>query len=214
MKRFRAITVATFLSAAAAAAVSFVPSDAHASVSIAVLFDELVERASAASVVTPIEQRGVWENGRIYTYSRVHIDSAVAGALPEETWVRTMGGVVGKIGQTVDGEAVLTVGRPSLLFLQPVDAANAPAGSSKSATFEVTARAQGQFPIKLDEHKVPRFIRAFAVGVTMPPPPARIAKYQMMRTGAVPLAAEVLHERTVEEAKREIAAAWSRLHAK
>jgi hypothetical protein len=212
MKRFRAAFAATFLSVAAAGAASLITSDAQASVSIAILFDELVRDATGAAVVTPVEQRSVWENGRIYTYTRVHVDSNVAGSVPNDAWVQTMGGAVGKIGQLVEGEAVLTVGRPSLLFLQPhID----PETKTATSTFVVTARAQGQFPVTLDEKKVPRLIHAHGVGALMPPSPDRVARVaQMRKGGGVPeLAQDVLHNRPVEEATREIALAWSRLHA-
>ena len=209
MKRLRALSVATLVSAGAiGATIAVAPTDARASVSIAILFDELVERASAASVVTPTEQHCVWEDGRIYTYSRVHVDKALAGAIPEDAWVRTLGGVVGKVGQSVDGEAVLTMGRPSLLFVQPV--------AAQPGTFEVTARAQGQFALAGGTAASPlsamRFVRAYGVGAVMPPGLDRIARIQKMRAGAVPLAAEVLHDRPVAEATREIQAAWVRLH--
>jgi hypothetical protein len=211
MKRLRAISAATLLGSSAAFAVcALAPTEAHASVSIAILFDELVERASAAGVVTPLEQHSVWEDGRIFTYTRVHVDAPLAGTVPEEAWVRTLGGVVGKIGQSVDGEAVLTVGHPSLLFVQPV--------AAQPGTFEVTARAQGQFALAgratgASSLEGMRFVRAHGVGVVMPPSPDRIARIQKMRAGVVPLAADVLHDRPVAEATRDIQAAWRRLHA-
>ena len=88
----------------------FVPTDAQASVSIAVGYDALVKDADSVGVVTPVESKSVWEEGRIYTYTRVKVEQGVAGELGTgaEGWVRTMGGVVGKIGQLVDGEPVFT----------------------------------------------------------------------------------------------------------
>jgi len=216
MKRVRAAVAATFLGISAISAASFTASDAHASVSIAILFDELVRDATAAAGVTPIEQNAVWEDGRIYTYTRVHVDSRVAGPLADdEVWIRTMGGVVGKIGQIVEGEAVLTVGRPSLLFLQPhVDFTT----KTPTGTWVVTARAQGQFPIALatgDKATGLKVIQAGGVGALMPPSAERIARMsQFHPSGDVPkLAQEVLHNRSVEDATREIAAAWTRVHA-
>ncbi len=178
-------------------ALAAIGKDARASVSIAVTFDALVRTSSAVAIVTPAEQRSLWENGRIYTYTRIHVDTPVAGELPAnaEAWVRTMGGVVGNIGQAVDGEPVLTVGRPSLLFLHP-----GPPGS-----YDVTARAQGQFAIRLDERRHPLLVKSNAVGALLapqPPPPP-----------GTTLAADVLHGRAVDDAVRDIGAAWSRLHA-
>jgi hypothetical protein len=184
---------------------------AGASVSIAVAFDQLVQQSSAVAVMTPLEQRSVWENGRIYTYTRVHADQSVAGDLATggEAWVRTMGGVVGHIGQQVDGEAVLTVGRPSVLFLRA-----GPPGS-----LEVVARAQGQFPVTLDDAKQLRLVRSSAVGVLLPAkaraPVPGTGKGNGPVAAAAPLvlAQEVLHNRPLDEGVREIGAAWKRLHA-
>ena len=55
--------------------------EAHASMSIAILFDELVRDSTAAAIVTPFEQKPVWEDGRIITYTHVHADRPVAGTL-------------------------------------------------------------------------------------------------------------------------------------
>jgi hypothetical protein len=169
--------------------------DACASVSIAVTFDALVRGSTAIVLATAVEQRSVWEGERIYTYSRVHVDKAVAGELKpdEEVWVRTMGGAVGKIGQSVDGEAGFTVGRPSLVFLR-----RDPAG-----TYVVTARAQGQFGLYIDEQRAVHVQKSNAMGALFPPkgPDANL-----------PLASDVIHGRALTDASKDIAAAWSRLH--
>ncbi len=197
--------------------------EAWASVSIAVVFDALVKESSAVALVTPVEQRSVWEDGRIYTYTRVRADRAVAGDLAggAEAWVRTMGGVVGKIGQLVEGEPVLTVGRPSLLFLRP----------GAAGTLEVTARAQGQFALMLDENKNQRLAKSSAVGVLLPPKAAQAgAEKTQVGAPASPaapggpvtaqassqvalLANEALHDKKLEDGLRDIGAAWKRLHA-
>src|SRR5579872_6119804 len=106
------------LIAASAACAALAASDARASVSIQVTWDSLLRESTAAAVVTPTDAQSVWENGRIYTYTHVHVDRAVAGELAtgSDAWVRTMGGIVGKIGQRVEGEAVLAPGHASLLF--------------------------------------------------------------------------------------------------
>jgi hypothetical protein len=181
---------------------------ARASVSVAVGFEALVKDSHAIAIVTPVEQKSVWEEGRIYTYTRVHADNGVAGVIAtgDEAWVRTMGGVVGHIGQLVDGEAVLTVGRPNLLFLH-----QGPPGA-----LEVTARAQGQYPITLDDTKTQRLIRSGAVGVLLPPKPGATAPKAPITgaTQAAPvLAQEMLHNKRVDDGLREIGAAWKRLHA-
>jgi hypothetical protein len=179
------------------AAVPVASHQAHASVSIAVTFDGLVRETSLAAVVTPIEQRAYWENGRIYTYTRVSVDRVVAGDAVTEVWIRTMGGIVGKIGQAVDGEAVLIVGRPSLLFLH----------AGPPGAMEVTARGQGQFPVVLDDKKATRVIRAGNVGALLAP------KSKTTQIAAPALAADVIHGRLLDDVARDVSSAFKRLHA-
>jgi hypothetical protein len=195
--------LAAFLAVSSPAALCLLRGEtaANASVSIAVTWDALLRDSSAAAVVTPTtEARSVWESGRIYTYTRVRIDRAVAGevATGDEAWVRTMGGIVGKIGQIVEGEAVLAPGRSSLLFLRPGDA----------GTFEVTARGQGQFPLVADsDSALPlRVVRSNAVGALLQPRP--VGPVVMPK-----LAADMLHGRSIDDAAKDIVAAWSRAHA-
>jgi hypothetical protein len=171
---------------------------AQASVSIAVALDELVARSSSVAMVTPFEARMLWEDGRIYTYTHVHVDTAVGGKLAQgdEPWVRTMGGVVNGTGQVVDGEAVLTTGRPALLFLHV-----GPPGA-----LEVTARGQGQYAIRLDEKQQPRLVQSSSAGGGIMP--------RLSTMKPLPLATEILHKRPVADGLRDIQAAWSRLHAR
>ena len=173
---------------------------AHASVSIAVTWDGLLKESSAAVVATPVESRSVWENGRIFTYTRVHVDRSIAGdiATGGDVWVRTMGGVVGKIGQIVEGEAVLAPAHASLLFLH-----TGPVGG-----FDVTARGQGQFPVVVDATGAapPKVVRSNSVGAIVAP------RLPTPATTQPRLAADVLHGRAVDDAARDIAAAWSAAH--
>lgn len=173
--------------------------DAHASVSIAVTWDTLLRGSTAAAVATPIDSRAAWENGRIYTYTRLRIDRSVAGALAtgDQAWVRTLGGVVDKIGQLVEGEAVFVPGQASLLFLR-----DAPAGF-----FVVTARGQGQFPVaEADAQHPARVVRSNSVGALLPPAVS-------VSSAAQRLAAEVVHNRPLDDVAIDIAAAWERTHA-
>jgi hypothetical protein len=178
--------------------------EARASVSIAVTFDALLRAASAVIVGTVGEQRAVWEGGRIYTYSRVHIDTAVAGELAEgsDVWVRTMGGIVGNVGQIVDGEAAFTVGRPSLLFLRRGSSPlPGPAGASH---FVVVGRAQGQFLIYADDASQLRVRASSAVGGLVPAAGA---------ASAGQLAADRIDGHAVTDAARDIALGWIRAHS-
>jgi hypothetical protein len=180
--------------------------DASASVSIAIPFDSLVRVSTAAALVTPVTQTSSWQGGRIFTYTDVHVDQSVAGeTLPETVTVRTMGGDVGTIGQAVEGEAVLTVGRPSLLFLHP--SAPLPGDTSgltsHPATYAVTARAQGQFPVVADAQGELRVRRSSGIGALVAP----------KGVGQPVLAGEALHGAKVGDAKTAIAQVWSRVHA-
>jgi hypothetical protein len=178
--------------------------DAHASVSIQVTWDALLHDSTAAVVATPIETRSVWENGRIYTYAHLRVDRAVAGELAAggDPWVRTMGGVVGKVGQLVDGEPVLAPGQTSLLFLHP-------APRLEGAAFVVTARGQGQFPLvaDADPKAPPHLVRSSSAGALVPPrAPGPVP--------APPMAADVVHGRLVDDVARDVVAAWDRTHAR
>jgi hypothetical protein len=176
--------------------------DAKASVSIAVSWDALLGASTAAAIVSPAESHAVWEGGRIYTYTRVHVDRSIAGDLStgSDTWIRTRGGTVGHVGQQVEGEASLAVGS-SLVFLRPA--------ATSSSSYEVTARAQGQFPVTAaDDPSAPAHVApSRGCGMLVPraiPTPQLPAK----------LASEVLANRTVDDAAGAIAAAWSSAHAR
>lgn len=184
---------------AASALVAVTPTPpAYASVSIAISFDDLVHESVAAVVVTPESARTVWEDGRIITYTLAHVDTLVAGSVAgaQEIWVRTRGGDIGHVGQAVEGEAVLTTGRATLLFVR--------APNVHAATpYVVTARAQGQFPVAADGDGTLRVYASDAVGLLMPKAP------QTANPGPPrPLAGEVLHGHTLTDAKATIAHAW------
>lgn len=122
-------------------------SAAWATVARSVALAELVQKSQLVATATPLEAHSRWEDfggqRRIVTYTRVRVDSRVAGTdLGSEVLVRTLGGEVGNIGQVVDGEAVLEIGQPSLLFFAP----------GYDGVLGVTAMAQGQFPIRADDH--------------------------------------------------------------
>jgi hypothetical protein len=185
------------LCAALAAPLSFAAGhDARASVSIAITFDGLLRSSSAVVIGTPVEQVSIWEAGRIYSYSRLHVDSPIAGELhgDDDVWVRTMGGIAGGVGQIVEGEAALTVGRPTLLFMF----------RSPEGPYVVTGRAQGQFGLYTDEQKQLRVRKSVVVGALLPPKGAE---------ESAPPAGEMMTGRAVTEAARDIATAWGRTHA-
>jgi len=190
--------IATMTEAIAATTLS---GDARASVSIAVTWEGLLHEATAAAVLTPLESLAAWEGGRIYTYTRMRVDRVITGELAtnSDAWVRTMGGVVGKIGQIVEGEAMFADGQPSLLFLR----------AGPLGTLEVTARGQGQFPVVAASAIGPaHVVRNRAAGMLFAP------QQVVISSRATRLAADVLHGRSVDDAASEVAADWSSIHAR
>jgi len=170
---------------------------ALASVSIAVTWDNLLKQSSAAIIGTPIDASAAWQPDHIYTSTRVKVSRVIASAapLPSEITVRTMGGIVGDVGQRVEGEPALQPGQPCLLFLH----------AGPGGTFEVTARAQGQYLVVSDASKTPvQMLRAIEAGAVVLP-----------QAGApIVLARQALHERPAEDAVRDIVASWGTLHAR
>ncbi len=174
--------------------------EARASVSVAVLFDDLVQKAIAVAVVTPVEQRGVVEDGRIVTYTHLRVERRVAGSIAADVWVRALGGAVGRIGQIVEGQPLFDMGQPALVFVRPYKSA---VDGAPSDAWSVVEAAQGEFPIVKGAGPEPRLSSPKDVGALVPParPP-----------GDARFARDLLVDRTLEEAAHEIAAAWTRLH--
>ena len=176
-------------------------SPADASVSLAVSFDQLVHDSSAVAVATATEAQIVWENGRIVTYTHLHVDRAVAGNLHvnDAPWVASLGGIIGTTGQVVDGEPTLHVGMPYLLFLRPDTTAT-------SGTFIVTARAQGQFHLQVANAKSPvKVMRNPGVGEIL-----------LMKSsgGATPKAAvDQIADRPIDDVAKDVSTAWTKSHA-
>lgn len=182
---------------------------AHASVSIAAAYEPLVSASDAVVVVLAAEHMSQWEDGKIYTYTKVRIEDSVAGNLGagSETWVRTRGGTVGNIGQIVDGEPVFANKSRSLLFLR----------KGPQSSFEVSARAQGQYPVTKDERSGRvKLIRSSSVGVLFPAKRAQVTKSSQVgitNASEVPpvTAADMLHNRPLDEAIRLLSQDWKRL---
>lgn len=192
---------------AACAGVLGLAAVAAASVSLPVPWEALLRESTASVIVSSRESTAVWEGGRICTYTHVHVDRAIAGELKTggDTWVRTLGGVVGEVGEIVDGEPVFSPGRASLVFLRP----------SVSGAYDVTARGQGQFPVVAgnDAARSPTLTRSHTVGFLL----NRGALAWSPSAGAGPaapvLAADMLHGRLVDEAAHDVVSAWAATHA-
>jgi hypothetical protein len=188
------------------AAVAF-GSSADASVSIAVSFDQLVHDSSAVTVATATEAQIVWENGRIVTYTHLHVDRALAGNLKvnDAPWVASLGGIIGTTGQVVDGEPTLHVGMPYLVFLRPDPSATA-------GTLMVTARAQGQFHLQVanTSSKV-LVVRNPGVGEILPMKPAVSTSGGATTTPKT--AVDQIADRPIDDVAKDISIAWAKSHA-
>lgn len=172
--------------------------DAEASTAIAYTLEELIDAAPSVVVAKALERESKWEkvgdSKRIVTYTKLEIASAILGAAPKTVWVRTLGGVVGKIGQQVAGEARFQVGRTSVVFL-----AQAPTGITV-----VAGAAQGHYPAVADDtaeaDEAPVRLRVSpSLGKIIERPGPRITALQRLVGRSVPDAVT-----TIREAKAEL----------
>jgi hypothetical protein len=117
----------------------------------AVSLPNLVARSTRIARGLPLEAAATFETigntQHIVTYTRFRIDDLIDGGPPaSEIWVRTLGGRKDKLGEIVHGEADLVLNEACLVFI----AANA------DGVDEVTAMAQGHYPIVNDASGTPR----------------------------------------------------------
>ena len=202
--RYRALSVALLVAAPLAIGVSpraplEGPRSAEASVAVLISLEDLTAASAYVVVATAGEQRSAWEETpsgrRIVTYTRLAVDRSVDGPAEKELWVRTLGGVVDNIGQSVSGEAQLTGGSRSMLFL-----ARVPSG------LVVTAMAQGHYPVvdgeKTSNTTSPRLAESPDAGMLLP------------RRGPTISARERLVGLTLDEAVLAVQHARAVIHAK
>jgi hypothetical protein len=130
----------------AAVAAPWVTRPAQAGVAKGLRLEELVARSAHVLRATPLDAYSEWsrfgKERRIVTYTRIRVDDPLReGDSPDsELLVRTLGGVVGTIGQVVHGEATLILGEPCVAFLKPM----------RDGVLGVTAMAQGHYPLRAD----------------------------------------------------------------
>jgi hypothetical protein len=128
-------------------AAPWVTSPAQAGVARGLPLEELVKRSAHVLRATPLEAYSEWsqfgKERRIVTYTRLRVDDPLRdGEAPDsELLVRTLGGVVGDIGQVVHGEATLIIGEPCVAFLKAMH----------DGLLGVTAMAQGHYPLLADK---------------------------------------------------------------
>ena len=192
------------------AAIAVVPSDAGASTSVALSVRELASTSDAIVRVTQIAKASAWEDGRIVTTSKVRVDRVVAGAPPgNELSIRTLGGVVGEIGQYVEGEADLAPGEQAVLFVAPLRAATG------TTTMRVVGRAQGRWSIARDSNAPDapngrEIVRIRAPGRLV----ERRGEGGLGTVRATARLAASLDGATLDEASSEAAREWSVSHAR
>ena len=109
------------------------PSAAHASVAAEMDLAQLCRAADAVIHGTVVSGESAWEDGVIVTRSTVRVWRSLKGAAGGQVAVRTLGGVVGGIGQLASGEAALRPGEEVLLFLEAAGPAYRPVGMAQGA---------------------------------------------------------------------------------
>lgn len=127
---------------------------AEATIARALELSRLVATSTSIVLAQPVSARSTWEtlgpSRRIVTYTRVRVAESVVGeAQPgAELVIRTLGGRVGDIAQTVGGEASLREEDPALLFLTPE--------RTSTSLWQLVGMSQGYYPVKLDPDGTPR----------------------------------------------------------
>lgn len=172
------------------------PAKAEAAVSQLLSIDELVSASTYVVVATAGDHRSVWEElpggRRIVTYTRLTIDRSIVGKPDGETWVRTLGGIVGDIGQQVSGDARIASGSKALFFL----------ARTRDGALVVTGLAQGHFPLVPDAKGTLRLTSSPDAGALLPRRGPSISAREQLLGAAVDDAAatierasQVRHER-------------------
>ena len=84
---------------------------------------ELVRGSDVTLLGQPVAQQSFWQGTRILTRVQVQVQEVWAGHAPQHSLVEvvTAGGIVGDIGQRVDGAAVLPQGSQMVLHLRRQD---------------------------------------------------------------------------------------------
>jgi hypothetical protein len=182
---------------------SLSPRSASASTFVELSVAELVSKSTLVVAGTPLDSRSLWEDSeggrgrRIVTYTRVRVDRLIDGKVSGEVWVRTLGGTVDDIGQNVDGEAVLPVEKPALLFLRAL-----PAGAHA-----VVGMAQGSYPLETPtDGAPPRLMAPRGMG-------RLIGKAQPLSQSTSDLPARLVFAGQTLDAAERLVLAERRLHA-
>jgi hypothetical protein len=139
-------------SAAAGALGVLSPARAAASLARGLALEELVRSSARGIVGVPLASEcryaDIGGQRAIVTDTRVRVEEHFFARAPEslELIVRTLGGVIGDLGERVDGQAALRLGEPGVVFLSL---------SRENVEF-VTGMAQGHYPLRSDARGVLR----------------------------------------------------------
>jgi hypothetical protein len=149
---------------------------AEAAVSVAYTLEELVDSAPNAVLAKAVEQRSQWEemagSRRIVTYTRLTVETRIYGGGETSLWVRTLGGVVDKIGQEVAGEASFQLQQRAVVFLT----------ATRLGTLVVAGAAQGHFPVREADAKndAPRLRPSPSLGTIVDRPGPRVTVFEKL----------------------------------
>ncbi len=177
------------------------PPGAHALTARLLTLEELVGYSTYVVVATAGEHRSLWEDlpsgKRIVTYTRIAVERPVVGAPGPELWVRTLGGAVDNIGQSVSGEAQLVTGSRAMLFL-----------TQANGVVVVTAMSQGHYPIVVAEKGAERLASSPETGLLLGRPgPSISARDRLLGAAVGDAAALVEQTRRAHDERSDRAAA-------
>lgn len=130
--------------------------------------DELAREADAVVLATPLAGRtSRWSSGRIVTDVTARIDAVLSGRVANGSTVvvRTPGGVVGDVGQTLSGAPTLTEGVAVVLFL------TAPRNGARA----VLSLSAGVLPVQARPDGAVLVMPAVTEGLTLLPPNGPVA---------------------------------------
>lgn len=151
--------------------------------------EDLVAASTYVLVGTAGDHRSVWEDlpsgRRIVTYTRVTVEQRVVGSPGAEIWVRSLGGAVGNIGQSVPGEAQIAAGSRALFFVKQAD-----------GVAVVTARSQGHYPIVSDDKGTPRLASSPDPSMLVPRRGPTISAHERLVGGTVDEAVAAVKQAT------------------
>ena len=137
----------------------------------AISLPNLVARSTRIVQGLPLEGSATFEtigNTRhIVTYTRLRVDDLIHGPQSDsELWIRTLGGRKDKLGEIVHGEAELALNEACLVFI----------ATNPDGIDEVTAMAQGHYPIANDASGTPRLHASHNMPHLLGGPDAAVAK--------------------------------------